>query len=649
MAKNEQSREVNQPVWFDGKHINEALFCDDFLIRHKIIYTNGAFFTPDGRVTDDLPLRSEIFDELRCCAVSNIPRKISNIVELMKLAALVEDFPPETDRIHLANGTLFLDGTFTEGRPEIVRCRLPVAYNPDAPTPTRWLAFLDGLLYPEDIPTLQEYIGYCLIPSNKGQRMMVIKGSGGEGKSQIGAVLSALFGSNMKDGSIGKISENRFARADLEHILLCVDDDMRMEALRQTNYVKSIVTAQGKMDLERKGKQSYQGWMCARLLAFSNGDLQALFDRSDGFYRRQLVLTTKEKPADRVDDPDLAEKMKAEVEGILLWAFEGLQRLVANNFKFTESQRTRENREAVKRDNNNVFDFLESEGYIRLKADASISSKELYEAYQIYCAENNLTTMKPRSFSDAVIASQSRYNLEYCNNVTNAAGRKGDFAFQFCSGGSTVPLLFDDLQAGEILPFLFFQHLGDVLDGGGELGDHDVVQGVGALLGLLNGHSQAIDTALHLSQFHCEALNLAEFQIHFIQLAVGGIQPIVKAGGAFLHFNNGKLHAHDAAVVQLEAGLHRHCLCELTHHAQGDVCTLQSLISRRVGGGDLVLDDRRPVDQLHHFPHEDVPLAVHQVIALAGKRKAALLHHQVRFCGKNLCHTAASSLLRLTF
>ena len=202
-----------------------------------------------------------------------------------------------------------------------------MAFRPDAPKPGLWLSFLDGLLYPEDIPTLQEFIGYCLIPSNKGQRMMVIKGSGGEGKSQIGAVLSALFGNNMKDGSIGKISENRFARADLEHVLLCVDDDMRMEALRQTNYVKSIVTAQGKMDLERKGRQSYQGWMFARLLAFSNGDLQALFDRSDGFYRRQLVLTTRERPAGRVDDPDLAEKMEAEVEGIFLWAFEGLRRL----------------------------------------------------------------------------------------------------------------------------------------------------------------------------------------------------------------------------------------------------------------------------------------------------------------------------------
>ena len=63
----------------------------------------------------------------------------------MKLAALAEDFPPETNRIHLVNGTLLLDGTFTEGKPEIVRCRLPVSYNPEAPAPTRWLAFLDGL------------------------------------------------------------------------------------------------------------------------------------------------------------------------------------------------------------------------------------------------------------------------------------------------------------------------------------------------------------------------------------------------------------------------------------------------------------------------------------------------------------------------
>ncbi|MDQ9762562.1 DNA primase, partial [Acinetobacter baumannii] len=79
--------------------------------------------------------------------------------------------------------------------------------------------------------------------------------------------------------------------------------------------------------------------------------------------------------------------MKAEAEGIFLWAFEGLQRLVANRFKFTESDRIKANREAVKRDNNNIFDFMDSEGYIRLKADASISSKDFYAVYQMWCEE----------------------------------------------------------------------------------------------------------------------------------------------------------------------------------------------------------------------------------------------------------------------
>lgn len=163
MAKNRKTPDMNLPMWFDGQNINEALFCEEFLQERRIIFANGAFFTPDGRVTDDLPLRGEIYDKLKFCAVNNIPRKITNILEVLKLEAQVPDFPPEQDRIHLSNGTLLLNGTFTEGRPAIVRSRLPVAYNPDATAPVIWLNFLDGLLYAEDIPTLQEFIGYSVL------------------------------------------------------------------------------------------------------------------------------------------------------------------------------------------------------------------------------------------------------------------------------------------------------------------------------------------------------------------------------------------------------------------------------------------------------------------------------------------------------
>ena len=78
---------------------------------------------------------------------------------------------------------------------------------------------------------------------------------------------------------------------------------MKLEALKSTHYLKSLITAEMPMDLERKGEQSYQGQMYVRFLAFSNGDLESLYDHSDGFYRRQLILSVKKKPPDREDDP----------------------------------------------------------------------------------------------------------------------------------------------------------------------------------------------------------------------------------------------------------------------------------------------------------------------------------------------------------
>ena len=133
------------------------------------------------------------------------------------------------DRIFLANGTLFLDGRFVEEKGFCLN-RLPIRYNPSAPQPEAWLRFLYELLEPEDILTLQEFMGYCLIPCTRGQVMLLIKGNGGEGKSRIGVVMHTLFGANAKNGSIDKVENSAFARADLQHVLVMVDDDTKTTA-----------------------------------------------------------------------------------------------------------------------------------------------------------------------------------------------------------------------------------------------------------------------------------------------------------------------------------------------------------------------------------------------------------------------------------
>ena len=417
-----QNPSADIAVWFDGKAINEVIFCEEFLRDYPMITVNGTFFTVNGIVNDENRLKKEIYDRIKPYVTSNIAKRVTNLLDVMRMECCAADLLLYQDRIHVANGTYHLDGTFSTEK-DYCRNRLPVAYHPEAPQPVTWLHFLSQLLEPEDILTLQEFIGYCFIPSTKGQKMLMLTGKGGEGKSRIGVVLRALLGTNMKTGSVAKVETSNFARADLEHELLMLDDDMKLEALPQTNNIKAIITAELPMDLERKRQQSYQGDLYVRFIGLGNGVLQALHDRSVGFFRRQIILTTKEKDPNRKDDPYIAEKMTAEAEGIFLWALEGLHRLIANDFRFTLSQSALDNLNDAVSDGNNIIDFLASEGYIRFRADYEASSKNLYAVYNQWCDDNALNSLSQKSFGSFLKQNESRYNLEYTNKVNIGGGR----------------------------------------------------------------------------------------------------------------------------------------------------------------------------------------------------------------------------------
>lgn len=379
---------MNPPIWYLGKqNIDEILFAADFLRAHPMACIHGQLYTADGIVEDEDIIRQYILQMIAPVITTGLANCISSLLASLKLQCYSEPFPIEIDRIHVSNGTYYLDGHYSPER-HICINRLPVAYNPASPQPEKWLRFLYALLEEDDIPTLQEYMGYCMIPSTKGQKMLLIIGRGGEGKSRIGLVMRALLGNNMNVASLSKIAANRFALANLESELLVIDDDLSLEQLPSTHVIKTLVTAESKMDMERKGQQSYQGLLYARLICFGNGALSAINDRSDGFYRRQIVLTTKDRPEDRVDDPFITEKLIAEIEGIFLWSLEGLHRLIANNYHFTLSHRAITNVEALKSRTNNIVDFWRSEGYIHFAPEAKASSKSLYDAYRQWCRDN---------------------------------------------------------------------------------------------------------------------------------------------------------------------------------------------------------------------------------------------------------------------
>lgn len=407
--------------WAEDGQINEVAFCEDFLKRYPLKCINGKFFGLDGMISDG-DVEKEIYRIVKSILTKSVSKKVKQLLEVLKLEAYSEELPIQMDRIHVKNGTYFLDGRFTEEK-EFCLNRLPVSYTEGSSEPKKWLQFLSDLLETDDIPTLQEYMGYCLIPSNKAQKLLLMLGKGGEGKSRIGLIMRSILGVNMNMSSIQKVEHNRFARADLEHRLLMVDDDMKMEALKDTNYIKSIVTLEDKMDLERKSQQSVQGTLYVRFMCFGNGSLSALHDRSYGFYRRQLILTTKDKPEGRDDDPFLIEKLRSEVDDIFIWCLEGLHRLLKNNYKFTISEKAARNLKEAMEDSNNSIAFMESDGYVRLEKGTMATSKSLYTAYCKWCEDNMEKPMSAKSLTGYLKQNEKVYSIKYSTNISVDSGK----------------------------------------------------------------------------------------------------------------------------------------------------------------------------------------------------------------------------------
>lgn len=405
------------PAWayldgFGAVRINEPDFIQIFTGRYTLVCENGIIYGMDGQI-EDRDIRQLIQREIAGYITSDLAAKTDKLLKALKNDRNGTLPPPQLDRIHLQNGTLMLKERVLKPEKEFARNRLPVSYDPSAKCP-RWLKFLENLLEPDDIRTLQEFIGYLLIPTNKAQVSLFICGKGGEGKSIVIKIVSALFGTSCLPGKLKNIQE-RFGLSGLEGKLVFVDDDITSEAFRATDVLKEVITANKPVNIERKGVDSYAGTVYARFLCCGNNFASALYDNSDGFFRRQMLLLTR--PGSQVENPDreLADKLIEELPGILNWALDGLERLRWNGWNFTVSARSREALEEQRRESCNVISFMESD-FVRWGEDLQATSEKAYTSYTDWCRINGEDYVKQRTFV-AYLRQHYDDRVKYSNHV----------------------------------------------------------------------------------------------------------------------------------------------------------------------------------------------------------------------------------------
>ena len=406
------------PAWLGKKgQINEPMFCRMFLDAMKLIYIDDAFYSVNGAV-DEQELTSIIYHMIKEYVSTGAARKAENIVKAMRMECYRKDIKISDKEIHLQNGVLCTNGTFRNGR-EFCRNRLSVCYNPNSPKPERFLKFLSDMLEPDDILTLQEYLGYCLIPTTTAQKALFLIGNGGEGKSCVGAVVKSIFDEAAVTGNFQAIETDKFSRYKLINKLVMIDDDMQMTALPSTGIIKNLITSKIPVEVEAKGQQSRQATLYSRFMCFGNGSPRALYDKSDGFTRRMLILTTKPVKPDRVLDPDLTEKLIQEKDGIFLWMFDGLRRLISKNYEFTISDKTKNNLNELAAENCNIAEYLTDDEYISFDSTYSSTSNGLYGGYSQWCGINGLTALRHDTFTNWLKTNSQRYGIKYSSNILN--------------------------------------------------------------------------------------------------------------------------------------------------------------------------------------------------------------------------------------
>ena len=249
----------------------------------------------------------------------------------------------------------------------------------------------------DDREMLLEYIGLCCTKDVRQQKMLVICGQGGTGKSTIINLIQKLVGkrniSNVPMSSLGE----KFQAINMMGKLLNSCADLEIDALDDVTMVKKLVGEDAISD-SYKGKDIVSFDNYAKLL-FSTNELPLVRnEKTAGFYRRLLILPMNEKPDRR--DPRLIDRLEEELPYLLHLAMDAMNRMYERG-NILESENSKYLVQQLRNDSDTIEAFI-FDMCVTDEANAKVSRSELYEEYEQYCKDSERQAHKKQNFFKAL-------------------------------------------------------------------------------------------------------------------------------------------------------------------------------------------------------------------------------------------------------
>lgn len=229
-----------------------------------------------------------------------------------------DDFNRNPYLVNVRNGLLDIrDMSFKEHTPNYLSTvQLNVEYNPQVDCP-QFKKFLNEVLDCKLIPLVQEIVGYLLTTNTVSQKAFVFWGPARTGKSTLLWVVEYLLlgkknVSNIPWQEIG----DKFKTAELLGKLANVFSDLPSKSIDDTGIFK-VVTGEDYLMAEKKNKNPFKFKPFARLVFSCNELPRNYVDRTEGFYRRLIIVPFSRQIEKSKIDKALKYKFQREKEGIL--------------------------------------------------------------------------------------------------------------------------------------------------------------------------------------------------------------------------------------------------------------------------------------------------------------------------------------------
>jgi P4 family phage/plasmid primase-like protien len=298
--------------------------------------------------------------------------------------------------LNVLNGTVDLrTGQITAHRREDLQTKqVAVVFDPDAKC-ANWHKFLNRVLPdPEMREYVQRLVGYTLAGVASMQCLAFLYGKGRNGKSVFVNILEALMGDYwfklraealMLHKQAGAINNDVAALVGRRLVTVSEigEGEFLNEALVKDLTGNDTITARFLYGEFFTFQPMFTPWLYGNHKPIIRGT-------DEGIWRRMRLIPFLVTIPEHEVDPELPDKLRAELSGILNWALEGCRQwqLEGVTVPLAVREATKEYRE----ESDVLKQFLDmccdTEG-----AELKVSSSDLYAEYKTWCAENGERAM----------------------------------------------------------------------------------------------------------------------------------------------------------------------------------------------------------------------------------------------------------------